>query len=88
MVGAAFRFQLLGNSAALRFDLLAHLVPARKAEGVPVQIFKPGEGTAPAWCLRRMMKANPALAPFMEFGRDVLGHKNDVRAPANELVFL
>ncbi len=34
-----------------------------------------------------MMKFDPALAPFLEFGSDVLSHKNDVRAPANELIF-
>jgi len=48
LVGAAFRFQLLGNSAAFCFDLLAHFVTARKAEGVPVQIFKTGVDTTPA----------------------------------------
>src|SRR5260370_32417575 len=37
--------------------------------------------------MRRMMKANPALAPLIVLGSDVLGHKNDVAAPANELVF-
>jgi hypothetical protein len=86
--GAAFRFQFLGNGAALLFDLVAHLVTARKGEGVPIKVFKPGEGTTPAWCLWRMIKANPALAPLAELGSDVLGHKNNVPAPTNELIFL
>src|SRR5207244_13500068 len=68
-------------------ELLAHLVTARKGKGVPIQVFKPSEGTAPRWYMWRMIKANPAFAPFMELGSDVLGHKNDVPAPTNELVF-
>ncbi len=32
-----------------------------------------------------MTEANPALAPFAEFGGDILGHKNDVRRPPDQL---
>src|SRR6266581_2484605 len=82
------RFQLLGNSAALCIDILAHFVAAHKDKAVSVRILKPGEGAAPGCCLRRMIEANSALAPFVELGGYVLSHKNHIPAPADELVFV
>ncbi len=35
-----------------------------------------------------MMKAKAALAPLVELGGHILGHKNDVSASADELVFV
>ena len=34
-----------------------------------------------------MVKADAALAPFLEFGTHIFGQENNLSGPANELVF-
>src|SRR5262245_20045702 len=68
--------------------MLRQLVATHQNKGVPVEILKPGKGAAPGWCLRWMMKVNPALAPLVELGADVLSRKNDIPALPDEFVFV
>src|ERR1035438_9395537 len=37
---------------------------------------------------RRVTKANPAVAPFVELGQDIFGDERNLRGPADELVLL
>ena len=39
-----------------------------------------------AFQARRILKANPALPPFLELGHDVFGDKSNVCGPSNQLV--
>ncbi len=48
---AAFRVQLFGDGAALRFDGVRNLVEADKRKGIAVEIFEAGEYAAPDRCL-------------------------------------
>ncbi len=35
-----------------------------------------------------MTKTNPAVAPFVELGQDIVGDEGNLRGPADELVLL
>src|SRR5262249_39985107 len=37
---------------------------------------------------RRLVKTNSSLAPFLEFGSDIFGDKDNLRRATNQLVFL
>src|SRR5579864_4360562 len=86
--GAALGFELLFGKAALGFDFADKVVAADEGKRVAVEIVEAGEDSAPERGLRRVMEANAALAPFLEFRHDVFGDQHGVAAAANQLVFL
>src|SRR5215468_247404 len=85
---ATFGFQLLGSSATLLFDMLRQFVATHENESVPVEILKTRKSTTPRWGLRRMMKVNSTLLPFVKLGDDILSSKNDVPALSDQFVFV
>lgn len=74
--------------AALRLDFASDLFATEKGKGIPVHIFEASGGGARWLQLGRMMKADPALAPFLELGEDVFRQEDDPSGTANELVFV
>src|SRR5271154_2645368 len=86
--GAPFNFQLLGNCAALPFDLAAHLVGGDQFKGVSINIGEGGKGPAPKLLLRRLGKMHSAAAPQLISCIDVLSDKANVRWPPDKLVVL
>jgi hypothetical protein len=101
--GAAFRFQLLSDSAALRLQRPADVVESHQRKRVAVDVLETREHAAPNRRLlggrgvrmrldppqaRRIAKMNPALVPFAVLGDDIFGEKNDRRGPADEFVVL
>src|SRR5262249_3338155 len=58
-----------------------------KREGVSIHIFKTGEHSTPKGSLRRMMKMNPELTPFLISGIDIFCDEYNLASPANQLIF-
>ena len=85
--GVAFRFQPLDVRAALRRDFLSHFVRGQKRERVPIHICEGCGHRASRLHLRQMVKADAALAPFFELGKDILGQEHNPSGPANEFIF-
>jgi hypothetical protein len=69
----------------LRF--LTYFVEAYQHKGVPVSIFKTRELSSPFRCMKRMMKLNSSISPFLELDKHVFGDKDNLLGPANEIVF-
>src|SRR5438128_3871248 len=86
--GAAFGFPPVGMRAALRLDLPSHLFRGQKRKRVPVDIFEGCGHRAPRTFLRLVVKAHPALTPFFELGKDILGQESNLSGPANELILV
>ena len=85
---AAFSFQLFRGCPALRLDFTNEVIAAHEGKGVSIQIVEAGENPAPESCLRRVIEANTALAPLLEFGTDILGHQHDVPGAPDQLMLL
>jgi hypothetical protein len=86
--GAAFGFYLLGERAALRFNSTCQFIEAGEPEGVSIHNFKSCEDSAPCWNLRRRVKANATLAPFVVFGVDIFGDEVELAIATDEFVCL
>jgi hypothetical protein len=85
---AVFGFEPLRMNPALLLHFASDLLATEKRKRIAVHVFEGRGNGAPGMRLRRTVKTDATLAPFLELGKHVFGQKDNPGGRADEFVFV